>query len=116
MRAGTKILIVDDDSNARNALSELLRDEGYDVSSAVDGAAAQARLAELRPDVILTDVHIPGVDGLALLASARGMPHGPAVVLMSARPCPCGVDEPFVDKPIDIDALLAAVEGALLRR
>ena len=117
MRPATRILIVDDEPNARNALSELLRDEGYEVSSAVDGAAAQARLAEFRPDVLLTDVHMPGVDGLGLLATARGMSNGgPAVVLMSARPQPQGVDEPFIGKPIDIDQLLATVQRALRRR
>ena len=117
MRRAKKILIVDDEPNARTALSELLRDEGYDVSSADDGATAQACLAELRPDVILTDVHMSGVGGLDLLATARGMPDGgPAVVLMSARPQPRGVDEPFVGKPIDIDELLATVESALHRR
>jgi len=117
MRPATRILIVDDEPNARNALSELLRDEGYEVSSAVDGTAAQARLAEFQPDVILTDVHMPGVDGLGLLEMARGMPDGgPAVVLMSARPQPQGIDEPFIGKPIDIDQLLATVQSALHRR
>lgn len=117
MQPATRILIVDDEPNARNALSELLRDEGYEVSSAVDGIAAQARLSDFHPDVLLTDVHMPGIDGLALLATARGMPDGgPAVVLMSARPRPTGVDEAFVGKPIDIDQLLATVQSALHRR
>jgi CheY-like chemotaxis protein len=117
MRPATRILIVDDEPNARNALSELLRDEGYEVESAVGGTAARARLAEFHPDVLLTDVHMPGVDGLGLVAIARGMPDGgPAVVLMSARPQPHGVDEPFIGKPIDIEKLLATVETALHRR
>jgi DNA-binding response OmpR family regulator len=117
MRAATRILIVDDEPNARNALAELLRDEGYEVSSAVNGAAAQAGLVEFRPDVLLTDVNMSGVDGLALLRSARRMPNGgPAVVLMSARPQPYGIDEPFIAKPIDIDQLLATVQTALHRR
>ncbi len=117
MRPATRILIVDDEPNARNALTELLRDEGYEVSSAVDGAAAQARLAEFQPDILLTDVHMPGMDGLDLVQTARRMPDGgPAVVPMSARPQPHGVDEPFIGKPIDIDQLLATVETALQRR
>ena len=117
MRPATRILIVDDEPNARNALSELLRDEGYEVSSANDGVAAQAQHAQFRPDVLLTDVHMPGVDGLELLQSARRMPDGgPAVVLMSARPQPHDLDEPFLGKPIDIDQLLATVQTALHRR
>lgn len=117
MRPATRILIVDDEPNARNALSELLRDEGYEVASAGDGSAAKARLDEFRPDVLLTDVHMPGGDGPELVEAAHGMcDGGPAVVVMSARPPPHGIDEPFVGKPIDIDQLLATVEDALQRR
>ena len=116
MRSAAKILIVDDETNARSALSELLRDEGYEVASAVDGGAAQARIADFHPDLVLTDVHMPGVGGLDLLATTRRMAAGPAVVLMSARPEPDGAGVPFVGKPIDIDELLAKVQSALHRR
>ena len=106
-----RLLIVDDEPNARSALSELLRDEGYDVASAADGLSAKRRIAEFRPDVLLTDVHMPGVGGLDLLALARAMRDGPEVVLMSARPQPSGVAAPFVGKPIDIAELLSIVEA-----
>jgi CheY-like chemotaxis protein len=111
-----RILIVDDEPNARSALSELLRDEGYDVASAHDGVSARGRIADFHPDVLLTDVHMPGLDGLGLLATARAMRDGPAVVLMSARPRPSGVTAPFVGKPIDITKLLSLVEAAMPRR
>jgi two-component system response regulator HydG len=104
MRAATRILIVDDEPNARTALSELLRDEGYEVASADDGATARERLADFHPDVVLTDAQMPALDG------------APTVVLMSARPRPAGSVAPFVGKPIDIDQLLRTVEGALRRR
>lgn len=116
MRPATRILIVDDEPNARNALSELLRDEGYDVSSAVDGQAAQARIADFHPDVVLTDVQMPGLDGIDLLTATRAIVGGPAIVLMSARPLPDGVAAPFVAKPIDIEHLLTAVASALRDR
>lgn len=114
-RQPARILIVDDEPNARTALSELLHDEGYEVSTANDGRAAQARIAEFRPDLVLTDVQMPGLDGLGLLAETCPT-TGPAVVLMSARPRPRGAAAPFVGKPIDIEELLATVERTLARR
>jgi DNA-binding NtrC family response regulator len=104
MRAATRILIVDDEPNACTALTELLRDEGYEVASADGGPAAQARLADFHPDVVLADAKMPPLEG------------APALVLMSARPPPYGSVTPFVDKPIDIDRLLRTVEHALRRR
>ncbi|MGZ3425977.1 MAG: response regulator [Polyangia bacterium] len=111
-----RILIVDDEPNARSALSELLRDEGYEVASADGVVAARNRIADFHPDVLITDIHMPGLDGLGLLATARTMSNGPAVVLMSARPRPQGVNAPFIGKPIDIDKLLSIVEAATARR
>src|SRR3954463_6751597 len=52
-----RILIVDDEPNARSALAELLRDEGYEVASVADGLSAKSRIAEFRPDVLITDLH-----------------------------------------------------------
>ncbi len=115
MRAAARILIVDDEPNARNALAELLHDEGYEVATAGDGVAARARIAELRPDLVLTDVQMPGLDGVGLHDAHHG-PDGPAFVLMSARPRPRGVVTPFVHKPIQIDELVATIEGALAGR
>jgi two-component system response regulator HydG len=116
MRPAPRILVVDDEPNARSALAEILRDEGYDVASAVDGDTARARIAEFRPDVVLTDVGVRGRDGLGLQAALRATDNGPAVVLMSARPQPVGERAPFVGKPIDIVELIAVVEETLARR
>jgi DNA-binding response OmpR family regulator len=116
MRTATRILVVDDEPNARSALTELLRDEGYEVSSAVDGLAAQACIADFHPDLVLTDVHMKGLDGLGLLAELRAKSDAPAVVLMSARPRPRDDGTPFVGKPIDIDKLIATVEATLAHR
>jgi len=111
-----RILIVDDEPNARSALAELLRDEGYEVASVADGLSAKSRIAEFRPDVLITDLHMPVLGGLDLLAAARAMRDGPEVVLMSARPQPRGVTAPFVGKPIDIAKLLSIVEARASRR
>jgi DNA-binding response OmpR family regulator len=109
-----RILVVDDEANARNALLEILADEGYVVDSAIDGEAGCARLAAFLPDLVLTDVHMPRMDGLALMQAARATRKVPAVVLMSAhRPA---ADAPFVHKPIDVDELLATVQATLAAR
>lgn len=116
MEPAPRILIVDDEPNARDALSELLSDEGYEVSTAIDGLAARARIAEFHPDLVLSDMHMPGLDGLALLASMRDVSGRPAMVLMSAYPQPAAVETPFIAKPIDIDHLLAIVQETLAER
>lgn len=115
MRTAARILIVDDEANARNALAELLHDEGYEVATAGDGISARARIAELHPDLVLTDVQMTGLDGVGL-HDAHGGGDGPAFVLMSARPRPHGIVAPFVHKPIEIDELVATIEDALAGR
>jgi DNA-binding response OmpR family regulator len=99
-RSAARILIVDAERNARNALRELLHDEGYEVSTAVDEAAAGERIADFHPDLVLSDVQLDGA----------------AVVLMSAQPRPCASGAPFIGKPIDIEELLATVQTTLARR
>lgn len=116
MKPARRILIVDDEPNARTALSELLRDEGYDVSSAADSHSARQRMAELHPDLLLTDLNLHGSDGLELQAAARAMSDGPSVVLMSARPRPEDAHAPFVAKPIEIEKLLETIEETLAAR
>ena len=60
-----RILVVDDEVNARTALVELLRDEGYAVEAAADAFKALAKVADFAPDLVLTDLKMPGMDGLA---------------------------------------------------
>jgi DNA-binding NtrC family response regulator len=78
------ILVVDDEANARTALSELLRDEGYRVETAADGFKAMGKLADFGPDVVLTDLKMPGMDGLELLQKVRGHDEDIVVVVMTA--------------------------------
>ena len=115
MKPATRILIVDDEANSRNALAELLHDEGYEVATASDGVAARARIAELRPDSVLSDVHMPGFDDSGLFESAAGGDR-PALVLMSARPQPRDAVVPFVRKPIELDELVTTIEDTLAGR
>jgi len=58
------ILVVDDEANARTALAELLRDEGYRVETAADGFKALGKIEEFSPDLLLTDLKMPGMGGV----------------------------------------------------
>ena len=71
MQPKGRILIVDDEANARSALAELMREEGYSVETAADGFKALPKLEEFGPDLLLTDLRMPGMDGLELMRKAR---------------------------------------------
>src|SRR5882757_7397298 len=71
-----RILIVDDEANARAALSEILHDEGYTTETAADGFKALGKLEDFQPDVILTDLKMPGLDGITFMDKARAAAPG----------------------------------------
>lgn len=75
------VLIVEDDRNAREALAALLREEGHRVQVAGDGTEALARIQVSRPDLIITDINMPGMNGLELL---RCLPCGVPAIAMTA--------------------------------
>jgi DNA-binding NtrC family response regulator len=77
-----QVLIVDDEANARNALAELMDDAGYSVSTAADGRTALLQMEQVDPDVVLTDLKMPGMDGLSLIERGRPMsPHSTFIVM-----------------------------------
>ena len=80
------VLVVDDEAGARRALVRLLSNEGYDTVSAGDGREALAALETSRPDVILLDIAMPGMDGLELLEHLQRHPQLKAlpVVVLTA--------------------------------
>ena len=71
MASRGRILIVDDEANARAALCEILREEGYSTETAADGFKALGKLEEFQPDVVLTDLKMPGLDGIGLMEKAQ---------------------------------------------
>src|SRR6516225_6519220 len=119
-RARGRILVVDDEANARAALSEILRDEGYATETAADGFKALGKLEEFTPDVVLTDLKMPGMGGLDFMEKARAAVPGAVFVVMTAfGTISSAVDavkrgaENYLTKPLDFEALAAVIERAL---
>ena len=79
------ILIAEDEAAVRESLAEVLRDEGYQVTTAADGSAGLATLDTQDFDLVLTDLRMPGADGLAILRHAREVSPQTLVLLMTAH-------------------------------
>jgi DNA-binding NtrC family response regulator len=118
-----RLLVVDDESTARRALATLLTDDGYQVETAGSGEEALERLAAFAPDVLLTDVRMPGMDGVELLAQARTLDPTLVVVVMTAfgtvkdamRAMKAGAEH-YITKPVDLDELLLVLERVFRQR
>ena len=112
------ILIVEDDQDLREALSEVLRDEGYSVAGAADGREALDRLRrDPRPSLILLDLTMPVMNGWQFRAEQREDPilsRIPVVVLSAGdhlleEMVPLGIEN-YVNKPIELGQLLRTIE------
>ena len=109
------ILVVEDELLIRLALSDGLRDAGYQVIEACSGEEALAILNSVRPDLVISDVRMPGpLDGLGLLAIVRREFPALPVIIVSGhlRPSAALADgaTQFLAKPYGLDAMLQAVE------
>jgi DNA-binding response OmpR family regulator len=110
-----KILVIDDDASIRMLVADVLEVEGYDVSTAEDGYAGLRAIEASRPDCVVLDVMMPGLDGHQVLQRIRatdGGPDLPVVMLTAAaddaqawRAWTEGVDY-FLAKPFDPDELV----------
>jgi len=118
-----RVLVVDDDENALRALEKLLRAEGFATSTAPDGEAALAEARRALPDVVLTDLHMPRMDGLELCTRLHEIDDDLPVIIMTAHADMESVieslrerAEDFVTKPVECDAVLWRVKRAIARR
>jgi len=117
-----EILVVDDEPGIRTVLASSLEFEGYAVRTAADGRAALTEVERARPDLVLLDILMPGLDGLTACRRLRAAdPHLP-VLMLTARDLTgdrvAGLDagaDDYLAKPFELDELLARVR-ALLRR
>ncbi len=119
--SAARILVVDDESEIRGLLKEILADEGYEVDVAADAAEARVRRAQHDPDLVLLDIWMPDTDGITLLrewsqASGANCPvvmmSGHGTVETAVEATRLGAFD-FVEKPLSLAKLLRTVERAL---
>jgi two-component system nitrogen regulation response regulator NtrX len=117
------ILIVDDEAGVRSSLSGVLSDEGYEVEAVASGEACLDRLARGPVDVIILDIWLPGMDGLATLARLRERHVDAEVIMISGhgttdsglRAGRMGAFD-FVEKPLSLEKTVLVVRNALRQR
>jgi two-component system response regulator HydG len=121
--ARPRLVVVDDDEASRNALSAMFRGEGFDVAVAADGQQGLERVQAVAPDVLVTDLQMPGLNGIELLRRAHETQPELVVILMTAfadvetavRAMHEGAEH-YLAKPVQFDELLLVVRRALARR
>ncbi|HLL22141.1 MAG TPA: sigma-54 dependent transcriptional regulator [Kofleriaceae bacterium] len=112
-----RVLVVDDEPALRFALAEMLGDRGHDVLEAADGAQALAQLADV--DVVVTDLAMPGLDGIGLVREVRRRAPGVPVIVLTARgseksaveAMKAGAED-YLTKPFDVEEVALAVRRA----
>jgi len=117
-----RILVVDDEVEIRRALRTGLGYQGYDVQAVASGEEALERAAAWRPDVVLLDLGLPGVDGFEVLSRMHRLGRT-AVMVVSVMPgekdkvraLDLGADD-YVTKPFGMDELLARIRAVLRRQ
>ena len=116
----SRVMVVDDDAETLALLREVIAKEGHDVETAEDAETALVRLGEWQPELVITDIHMPGMDGLALLAAVREKePDIPVVLLTAFGSLKTAVDAikagafDYLSKPFIVDDIRLVVRRAL---
>ena len=123
MRTKGRIVVIDDEVNAAAALEKLLQEDGYEVSAANDARTGLSLLEKTDPDIVLTDLRMPGMDGLELLTKVKQLRPETMVILMTAygtvktavRAMKLGAED-YVAKPIDFEELEVILQRVLEKR
>jgi len=111
-----RILIVDDDRPIRDLLATVLEEAGYEITQAFNGRHALDILADARPDLIISDLMMPVMNGVALCEYVKE--HSDiAFILMSSASngTESGDHDAFIAKPFDLDSLESLIETVLRR-
>lgn len=117
MSHSRRILVVDDEINARTALSELLQEEGFEVEMAADAFKALGKYDGFSPHVVVTDLKMPGMDGIELMKKIRAAEDPAAVVVITAfgevtsavAAMRAGAAD-YLTKPLNFDELLLVLD------
>ncbi len=117
------ILIVDDEAAIRSSLSGVLQDEGFTAEVAETGEEAIAKMPELKPDLVLLDIWLPGMDGVQTLEELqRSYPATPVIIISGHATIQNALEATrrgafdFIEKPFAIDSILLSIERALDRK
>lgn len=118
-----RVLVVDDEQAFRELYAGRLRDAGFQVDVAATAAEAEGMVATGPPDMIVSDVRMPGTDGISLLKQVRGTAGEIPFLLVTAHPdvrqavkaLKLGAVD-YLEKPVDLDELVAAVSDSLVHR
>lgn len=115
------ILVVDDESQITRVLKTTLTSQGYGVRTAADGTQALQEMRDWSPDLVITDLRMPNMDGLALCRAIRAESRIPIIVLsvkgeeaIKVESLDAGADD-YVTKPFNVNELLARVRASLRR-
>jgi len=114
------IMIVDDEPSIRTSLEGVLEDEGYKVICASDGNEALKSMEEERPDLILLDIWMPGIDGIETLKRVRSLHPGLQVIMISGHgsietavtATKLGAYD-FIEKPLSLERTLVTIQNAI---
>jgi two-component system, OmpR family, KDP operon response regulator KdpE len=116
------ILVVDDEAQISRVLKTTLSAQGYGIRTAADGVQALEEMQSWAPDLIITDLRMPNMDGLELCRKVRSQSRIPIIVLsvkgeeaIKVQALDAGADD-YVTKPFSVNELLARVRAALRRK
>jgi len=122
---GERILIVDDNATNLKLVAYLMRAHGYDVDSALDAEGAIEAIGRRRPEVILMDIQLPGIDGLELTRRLKADPRTRDIIIIAVtayamkgdqdKAIAVGCDD-YITKPIDTRALPDTIARHLAKR